>query len=294
MSQCLPRFRIHSQVLDAVSRRATVIRRAARAETPIPKRPSARRGYPPCSQESWIHYAERWYARRPGWARTSSRSICSTTTCSPTTSRGRCSSSSSARRRSTAIPSPTAAGFWALTKYDDVLAVLRDTKTYSSEVGGAATIEDLPEDVLAARRNFLEFDPPKHGRYRRLISTQFTPGAVSRYEEWLRELVRYRLDTVAAAGRVRPRARARGADPDPRAGPHPRSARGDPAAPDRPRRPAPGRHRPRVRRRPRLRRRARGVPLQAVRLARGPTSCARSGASSTPTGARAPATTSSA
>ena len=78
--------------------------------------------------------------------------------------------------------------------------MLRDTKTYSSEVGGAATIEDLPEDVLAARRNFLEFDPPKHGRYRRLISKQFTPGAVARYEEWLRELVRYRLDTVLPLG----------------------------------------------------------------------------------------------
>ena len=97
-------------------------------------------------------------------------------------------------------PEPDGRGFWALTKYDDVLAVLRDTKTYSSEVGGAATIEDLPEDVLAARRNFLEFDPPKHGRYRRLISTQFTPGAVSRYEGWLRELVRYRLDTVLPQG----------------------------------------------------------------------------------------------
>ena len=73
-------------------------------------------------------------------------------------------------------PEPDGRGFWALTKYDDVVAVLRDTKTFSSEVGGAATIEDLPEDVLAARRNFLEFDPPKHGRYRRLISTQLHPG----------------------------------------------------------------------------------------------------------------------
>ncbi len=97
-------------------------------------------------------------------------------------------------------PEPDGRGFWALTKYDDVLAVLRDTKTFSSEVGGAATIEDLPEDVLAARRNFLEFDPPKHGRYRRLISTQFTPGAVARYEDWLRELVRYRLETVLPQG----------------------------------------------------------------------------------------------
>ena len=149
-------------------------------------------------------------------------------------------------------PEPDGRGFWALTKYDDVLAVLRDTKTFSSELGGAATIEDLPEDVLAARRNFLEFDPPKHGRYRRLISTQFTPGSVSRYEEWLRAAGPLPARPRAAAGRVRPRARARGADPDPRAGAHPRTSRGDPAPPDRARRPAPGRHRPRLRRRARL------------------------------------------
>ena len=97
-------------------------------------------------------------------------------------------------------PEPDGRGFWAVTKYDDVLAVLRDPKTFSSEVGGAATIEDLPEDVLAARRNFLEFDPPKHGRYRRLISRNFTPPAVAKYEEWLRGLVRHLLDRVLPMG----------------------------------------------------------------------------------------------
>jgi cytochrome P450 len=93
-------------------------------------------------------------------------------------------------------PEPDGDGFWVVTRYDDVLAVVRDPKTFSSEVGGSATIETLPEDVLDARRNFLEFDPPKHGRYRRLISTSFTPGAVARYEEWLRALVSDLLDRV--------------------------------------------------------------------------------------------------
>jgi cytochrome P450 len=93
-------------------------------------------------------------------------------------------------------PEPGGRGFWALTKYDDVQSVLRDPKTFSSEVGGAATIEDLPDDVLAARRNFLEYDPPRHGRYRRLISTSFTPGAIGRYEDWLRALVSHLLDRV--------------------------------------------------------------------------------------------------
>jgi cytochrome P450 len=99
-------------------------------------------------------------------------------------------------------PERNGRGFWAVTKYNDVLGVLRDTKTFSSEIGGSATIEDLPEDVLEARRNFLEFDPPKHGRYRRLISTNFTPGAVGKYEEWLRGLVTYRLDRVVPMGEL--------------------------------------------------------------------------------------------
>lgn len=97
-------------------------------------------------------------------------------------------------------PEPDGPGFWALTKYDDVLSVLRAPKLFSSETGGAATIEDVPEDVLAVRRNFLEFDPPKHGRYRRLISTRFTPGVIGSYEQWLRALVTHRLDRVLPQG----------------------------------------------------------------------------------------------
>src|SRR5215218_2844835 len=76
---------------------------------------------------------------------------------------------------------PGGRGFWVVTKYDDVLAV-------------------VPDDVLDARRNFLEFDPPKHGRYRRLISTSFTPGAVAAYEEWLRGLVSHVLDRALSQG----------------------------------------------------------------------------------------------
>lgn len=93
-------------------------------------------------------------------------------------------------------PEPGGRGFWAFTKYDDVLAILRDTKTFSSEVGGSAMIEDLPEDVLDARRNFLEFDPPKHGKYRRLLAADFTPKAVARYELWLRDLIAARFDLL--------------------------------------------------------------------------------------------------
>lgn len=84
---------------------------------------------------------------------------------------------------------PPGRGFWAVTKYDDVLAVLRDPETFSSQLGGAATIVDLPEDVLEARRNFMEIDPPRHAQFRRIFAADFTPRAVRRFEPWLHELV---------------------------------------------------------------------------------------------------------
>lgn len=95
---------------------------------------------------------------------------------------------------------PPGRGFWVVTRYADLLEVLRDTATYSSEVGGAATIEDLPEDVLDARRNFLELDPPRHTKFRRIFQADFTPKAVRRYEPWLHELTTAVLDDALGKG----------------------------------------------------------------------------------------------
>jgi cytochrome P450 len=89
-------------------------------------------------------------------------------------------------------------GFWAVTKHADVLEVLRDHETFSSQLGGAATIVDLPEDVLEARRNFMEIDPPRHAQFRRIFAADFTPRAVRRFEPWLHELVAEVLDDVLA------------------------------------------------------------------------------------------------
>ena len=84
-------------------------------------------------------------------------------------------------------------GFWCVTKHADVVAVSRDTKTYSSEVGGA-NLEDLDEDARAARQSMLETDPPRHTRLRGLVGPPFTPRAVRAYELALRELTHDVLD----------------------------------------------------------------------------------------------------
>ncbi len=90
-------------------------------------------------------------------------------------------------------------GFWCVTKHADVVAVSRDTKTYSSEVGGA-NLEDLDEDARLVRQSMLETDPPRHTRLRGLVGPPFTPRAVRAYELALRELTHDVLDRALPLG----------------------------------------------------------------------------------------------
>jgi cholest-4-en-3-one 26-monooxygenase len=75
-------------------------------------------------------------------------------------------------------PEPEGPGFWAVTKHADVVAVSRDTATFSSELGGTF-IEDQTDMFLSQMRlSILNMDPPKHNRYRRLVSKGFTPRMI--------------------------------------------------------------------------------------------------------------------
>jgi cytochrome P450 len=93
---------------------------------------------------------------------------------------------------------PLGRGFWCVTKHEDVVAVSRDTKTYTSEEG--ANLEDLDEEQRAARRSMLETDPPRHTRLRGLVGPPFTPRAVKAYELALRELTKAVLDHALPLG----------------------------------------------------------------------------------------------
>jgi cholest-4-en-3-one 26-monooxygenase len=97
-------------------------------------------------------------------------------------------------------PLPDGGGFWALTKYDDVVAVSMDPVTFSSERHGV-TISDLPPGQGdAARRMLLFMDPPKHTKYRRLVSKGFTPKIVREMEPHVRRLAAAIIDGVAERG----------------------------------------------------------------------------------------------
>jgi len=64
-------------------------------------------------------------------------------------------------------------GFWAITKHADVYSISRDHETFSSELGGTFIEDQTDEALVQLRLTILNMDPPKHERYRKLVSKAF-------------------------------------------------------------------------------------------------------------------------
>jgi cytochrome P450 len=84
-------------------------------------------------------------------------------------------------------------GFWAVTRYDDLVAVHMDWQTYSSETGAVA-LEELDPEQLRIRRSMLETDPPRHRELRNICNKRFSARGVGRYEDFIREVAHGVLD----------------------------------------------------------------------------------------------------
>jgi cholest-4-en-3-one 26-monooxygenase len=93
-------------------------------------------------------------------------------------------------------------GFWALTKHADVRAASHDSATFSSEVGGTF-IPTADEEALASLRlTILNMDPPKHNRYRKLVSKGFTPRMIRMLVEEIERRAAVVIDNVCEKGEV--------------------------------------------------------------------------------------------
>jgi len=102
---------------------------------------------------------------------------------------------------------------WAVSRYDDVVGVLRDTTTFSSSAmrefmtGGVLRRQRarVPWAESASRltgdnRILLSTDPPDHTVLRRLLSRSFTPRAVEARRPLVERLCHDLMDDLLAAG----------------------------------------------------------------------------------------------
>jgi cytochrome P450 len=87
-------------------------------------------------------------------------------------------------------------GFWALSRFHDVLAASIDHETFSSARGTVIELMDHP----MANPPMIFMDPPQHTRFRKLVRRTFTRRSVSGLEGRIRQLCAGILDRFVGSG----------------------------------------------------------------------------------------------
>jgi cytochrome P450 len=83
---------------------------------------------------------------------------------------------------------PEEAGYWSVTRADDVHEVSLDWATYSSELGGVTALTDAVMPLELIRAMFIGMDPPKHDRLKALFQRGFTPKRIAEHEDAIRAI----------------------------------------------------------------------------------------------------------
>jgi cytochrome P450 PksS len=89
---------------------------------------------------------------------------------------------------------------WIVSRYDDVLTVLKDDRRFSKVY--VSKLPFTPRPIERLTRNLVNLDPPEHTRLRALVNKAFTPRVVERLRDPIGQLCEELLDSAAARGRM--------------------------------------------------------------------------------------------
>lgn len=92
-------------------------------------------------------------------------------------------------------PLPDGTGFYALTRYDQVLFASKNPDLFSSEPI-ATSLDDPPASVMEFAGSIISMDSPRHTRLRRIVARGFTPRMVERTIDGLRTVAREIVDDL--------------------------------------------------------------------------------------------------
>ncbi|HEY5171883.1 MAG TPA: cytochrome P450 [Acidimicrobiia bacterium] len=93
---------------------------------------------------------------------------------------------------------PQGPGFWALTRYADVMAVSRDPDTFHS--APTSTVGDMPAEIAEWLGSMINMDAPKHTKLRLIVNRGFTPRQVAKIDESVRQQAKEIVERVAPLG----------------------------------------------------------------------------------------------
>src|SRR5438067_4100987 len=91
-------------------------------------------------------------------------------------------------------------GFYALSRFADVLAAHRDWQAFSSARGVELFLLSKDPEEIRSYRSIIMMDPPEHDTFRALVSRVFTPRAVNALEPMIREVICGFLDPLDDLG----------------------------------------------------------------------------------------------
>lgn len=113
------------------------------------------------------------------------------------------------RVRAEAPVHQTPLGFWLVSRYDDVMSVVRDTDRFSSNMTNSFVSGPRSEELKAIQAEgypsvstLLTNDPPSHTQFRTLVNKAFTPKRVAQLEGEIRLIADQLMDRWIDAGRV--------------------------------------------------------------------------------------------
>jgi cytochrome P450 len=88
-------------------------------------------------------------------------------------------------------------GFYALSRFADVVTAHRDWQGFSSAYGlDVITLAKRDPELIGSYRSIIMMDPPLHDTFRALVSRVFTPRAVTSLEPMIREVITGYLGAV--------------------------------------------------------------------------------------------------
>ena len=87
---------------------------------------------------------------------------------------------------------PKGPGYWALTRYDDIVEASRRPEVFRS--GQGTNIPDLPQEISEFFGSMINMDDPRHARLRGIVQKGFTPRMVAQVEQYVRNKARALVD----------------------------------------------------------------------------------------------------
>jgi cytochrome P450 len=89
--------------------------------------------------------------------------------------------------------------FWAISRHADVLAAFKEPLRFSS--AGGVSLERSSQGDPSAVAFFIAMDPPRHDKYRNLVSKAFTPRRIAELEPQIHRITHHYVDRFVEAGR---------------------------------------------------------------------------------------------